>query len=822
MAKPEQDSDWVWVGTPPEFDTVGPHWPCELDQSDESGVERPLKVVFSQPAKYWTDAAPIGNGRLGAMVWGGVTMEKLQLNHDTLWTGEPGNYTNSSAPAVLSKVRKLVDSGQYSQANAAAFDLSGEHSAIYQPLGDLDLDFTELGESYTSYKRELDLNTACVTVSYSMGDVLYTRQHFSSYPHQSIITKISANKSSSVSFVVSLTSQLHHTVSINSSYQIVLEGTCPSSNETASASDADKKAGIKFSAILDLQVSNGTVKSSDGKTLKVNNADWVVLVLTAASSFAGPFVRPANSKVEPQSVALRTLDKMKGLSYSDICQYHLDDYKNLFQRVTLQLGNAVSAVTASKSTENRIKSFKDDEDPSLVELLFHYGRYLLISSSRPGTQISNLQGIWSKDIAPAWDAAPHLNINLQMNYWPALPCNLSECQEPLFDFISSLSVNGSKTAKVNYEANGWVAHQVTDIWAKTSPDRGDPLWALWPMGGAWLCTHLLEHYSYTLDKSFLENTAYPLLEGSASFLLDWLIMGSNGYLETNPSTSPEHAFIAPDGKNASVSYSTTMDMAIIREMFVSVISAAEILGKSQTDLVAKIKTALPKLPPYKIARDGTVMEWALDFQDSEIHHRHVSHLFGLFPGHTITPEKTPDLCKAVANSLYKRGVEGPGWSTVWKMTLWARLRSSEHAYTMVKHLFDLVDPAHESDYEGGLYSNLFTAHPPFQIDANYGFSAGIAEILVQSTEQELHLLPALPREKWPTGCVKGLKARGMVTVNICWKKGQLHEALVWCNDQNKIERLRYCEQVATVSLLGGKVYRFGADLKCLKTWPLKK
>ncbi|XP_078164084.1 1,2-alpha-L-fucosidase isoform X1 [Carex rostrata] len=813
MAKPEQDSDWVWVRAPSEADTTGPHWPSELESDSEA--ERPLKVVFLQPAKYWTDAAPIGNGRLGAMVWGGVTTEKLQLNHDTLWTGEPGKYTNSSAPTVLSNVRKLVDNGRFSQATAAAFDLSGEHSAVYQPLGDLDLDFTELGNSYTSYRRELDLNTACVTVSYNIGEVQYTRQHFSSKPHQAIFTKVSANKSGSVSFAVSLTSQLHHTISINSSNQIILEGICPSSNDTP--------AGIKFSVILGLQVSNGTVKSSDGKTLNVSNADSVVLLLTAASSFAGPFVRPTNSTVDPQSVAQSTFDKIKGLSYSDTYQYHLDDYKNLFQRVTLQLGDDANADAASKSTADRIKSYKDDEDQTLVELLFHYGRYLLISSSRPGTQVSNLQGIWNKDTEPAWDAAPHLNINLQMNYWPALPCDLSECQEPLFDFISSLSVNGSKTAKVNYEVNGWVAHQVTDIWAKTSPDRGDPVWALWPMGGAWLCTHMWEHYSYTLDKGFLEKTAYPLLEGCASYLLDWLITGSNGYLETNPSTSPEHAFIAPDGKNASVSCSTTMDMAIIREIFFSVISAAEILEKSESDLVNKIKTALPNLPPYKIARDSTLMEWAIDFQDPEIHHRHVSHLFGLFPGHTITPEKSPDLCKAVANSLHKRGDEGPGWSTVWKMALWARLRSSEHAYTMVKRLFDLVDPAHESDYEGGLYSNMFTAHPPFQIDANFGFTAGIAEILVQSTEQELHLLPALPRDKWPNGCVKGLKARGRVTVNICWKKGQLHEALVWCdNDQNNLERLRYGNQVAPLTLVGGKVYRFDADLNCLKNWPLRK
>ncbi|KAJ3669480.1 hypothetical protein LUZ60_011430 [Juncus effusus] len=811
MAKTEAGSDWVWVRAPSES------YPAE---DGEDTAERTLKVVFTSPAKHWTDAAPIGNGRLGAMVWGGVASEKLQLNLDTLWTGEPGNYTNSNSPNILSKVRALVDNGQFSEASTAAYDLSDGPTDVYQPLGDLNLEFTNSSDSYASYERKLDLHTATVSISYTIGDVQYTRQHFSSHPHQAIITKIYANKPRSISFNVSLTSRLYHNITINTSNQIIMTGTCPDKRIPPKEGVNETPNGIKFSTILSLQVENGTVKSQDGKSFEINGADSVVLILTASSNFNGPFTKPSDSKLDPLSDALKTLNRMKGLSFSDLFAYHLDDYKSLFGRVRFEIGDGATGEVLSKSTGERVKSFKDDEDPSLVELLFHYGRYLMISCSRPGTQVSNLQGIWSKDLEPAWDAAPHLNINLQMNYWPALPCNLSECQQPLFDLISSLAINGSKTAKVNYESNGWVTHHVSDIWAKTSPSQGDPVWAMWPMGGAWLCTHLWEHYSYTMDKEFLENTAYPLLEGCALFFLDWLIEGKGGYLETNPSTSPEHQFIAPDGKTASVSYSTTMDMAIIREVFTAVISSAEVLGKSETDLIQRIKNTLPKLPPIKVARDGTIMEWALNFEDPEIHHRHVSHLFGLFPGHTITIEKTPNLCKAVANSLYKRGDEGPGWSTVWKMALWARLHNAEHAYKMVKHLFDLVDPDHERDFEGGLYSNLFTAHPPFQIDANFGFTAGIAEMLVQSTEHELHLLPALPRDKWPKGCIKGFKSRGGTAVSICWKKGELHEALLWSttNDQNTLKRLCYSERVVEVEVARGIIYKFSRELKCLKSW----
>ncbi|XP_048545729.1 alpha-L-fucosidase 2-like [Triticum urartu] len=803
--------------------------------ADEEAEERPLKVVFASPAEHFTDSAPIGNGSLGAMVWGGVASEKLQLNLDTLWSGVPGDYTDPKAPAALAAVRKLVDEGRFVDATSAASGLFGGLTEVYKPLGDMNLEFDTSNQEYSSYKRELDLHIATTIITYNIGEVQYTREHFCSNPHQVIVTKISANKPEHVSLTLSLNSKLNHRVRVMNANEMIMDGTCPVQGHKLQENEANDATGIGFAAVLSLQMSGTAAKVAvlNDQSLRIDNADWVLLRVTAASSFNGPLVNPSDSKLDPESAALKVMNMIRNLTFDQLKAAHLKDYQGLFHRVSLRLSQAAAIEKinmkevgdAVKTTAERVNGFRSDEDSSLVELLFQYGRYLLISCSRPGTQISNLQGIWNQDLFPGWECAPHLNINLQMNYWPTLPCNLTECQEPLLDFIASLAVNGTKTAKINYQASGWVTHHVSDIWAKSSAYNEDARFSVWPMGGAWLCTHLWEHYQYLLDKDFLKNTAYPLLEGCALFLTDWLIEGPRGLLETNPSTSPEHVFIAPGsgGQQASVSYSTTMDIAIIREIFSAVISSAEILGKSDTPLVQKIKEALPRLPQNTIAEDQTLMEWAQDFKDPEVTHRHLSHLFGLYPGHTITMQRNPEICEAISNSLHKRGEDGPGWSSTWKMALWARLLNSENAYRMILKLITLAPPGEKVGFEGGLYTNLWTAHPPFQIDGNFGFAAAIAEMLLQSSPTDLHLLPALPRDKWPEGCVKGLRARGDTTVGIFWEKGELQEAVLWFNNRNNSAlRLHYGGQVAEATVEAGHVYRFNGFLQCVEIWPLDK
>ncbi|XP_019165494.1 PREDICTED: alpha-L-fucosidase 2 [Ipomoea nil] len=828
-----EDFDWILVKELTDADM----WSPSSGSTTESS--KPLEIRFNEPAKLWTDALPIGNGRLGAMVWGGVASETLNLNEDTLWTGIPGDYTDPDAPKALAEVRKLVDDGQYAQATEAGRKLVGKPNEVYQLVGDIKLEFDASHANYNeeTYQRVLDLETATVKVKYSTNDIEFTREYFSSNPDQVIAIKISGNKPGSLNFTVSLDSQMHHHSYTNGKNQIIMEGSCLGTRIPPQKNATESPQGIQFSAVLDIQISNGSgaLNVLDEQRLQVKGCDWAIILLTASSSFDGPFTKPSESKRDPISESQKTLISSKRFSYSEIYSRHVDDYQKLFQRVSLNLSKSIASGEFNKTyidlkgsedgaipTSERVKSFIIDEDPSLVELLFQYGRYLLIACSRPGTQAANLQGIWNKDMVPAWDAAPHLNINLQMNYWPALPCNLKECQEPLYDYISFLSTNGRKTAKVNYEARGWVVHHISDIWAKTSPyrgydDRRDVEYSIWQMGGAWICTHLWEHYTYTMDRDFLEKKIYPLLEGCTLFLLDWLIEGREGYLETNPSSSPEHYFLAPDGEIASLSYSTTMDMSIIREVFSAIVSAAKVLNKSEDELIVRVQKAQSRLYPTKIARDGSVMEWAKDFKDPDVHHRHLSHLFGLFPGHTITPEKTPDLCKAAENSLYKRGEGGPGWSTAWKIALWAHLLDSEQAYHMVKHLFHLVDPENEAKFEGGLYNNLFAAHPPFQIDANFGFKAAVSEMLVQSSMTDLYLLPTLPRDKWPNGCVKGLKARSDLTVSICWKEGELHEVGLWSKDHKTIMRLHYQMITMTATITSGRVYTFNKELKCLKS-----
>ncbi|CAM6105039.1 unnamed protein product [Calypogeia fissa] len=809
----DDESEWVVVEIPSALEELGVpsadgsiQGECSRDGNGKEGEL--LKVEFFEPAEYWTQALPLGNGRLGAMVFGGVPGDLLQLNDDTLWSGGPKDWNNHHAKDVLPKVRELVFQGHYSRATNLSLEMLGPYCQPYQPLGDLKLDFGEAHKSFDvdSYHRYLDIERATSSVTYTVEDITYTREYFISQPHQVLVVKISANKPKSVSLAVSLSSRLQEGSQVLNSNQILVKGHAPGDI----VFDTVTGVGMAFAALLEVRTGddNGIIEAVGDQTIRVAKADWVVVLLAAQTGFDGPFKHPNTSDKDPSTISLAALKNVEKFSYEDLLEEHLKDYQLLFQRVSLSLstskghcktieskmGHGDLSVGQSScrsggerhgkaekklSTSDRVEIFKEHQDPRMVMLLFQFGRYLMLSSSRPGTFVSNLQGIWNKDLNPPWRCVPHININLPMNYWPAEVCNLSECHLPVFDLLATMAITGHTTAQVNYGLDGWVGHHNVDIWGQTAPVAEDPVWALWPVGGAWLSLHLWEHYSFCLDKAFLKERAYPILRGCAEFLLTWLIEDEEGTLITNPSTSPEHYFISPDTRQwASVSYATAMDLAIIREVFNSLIEAAQILGDIDEEFIARLKTALGKLCPVKLTSDGCLLEWGDEFIDTEVNHRHMSHLFGLYPGHTLTLQTTPELCEAATKSMIKRGEAGPGWSMAWKNALWARLRNSEHAYSMVVRMFSLIGPTQteESMDGGGLYGNLLNAHPPFQIDGNFGFTAAIAEMLLQSDATTVYLLPALPEGKWPDGTVVGLRGRGAVTVSIMWAEGILVEA----------------------------------------------
>ncbi|BBN07948.1 alpha-L-fucosidase 2 [Marchantia polymorpha subsp. ruderalis] len=841
--------------------------------SAEDGDGDLLKVEFFEPATFWTEALPLGNGKLGAMVFGGIPLDLIMLNDDTLYTGGPKDWNNPRARDLLPKVREAVREGKFSDATNLASQMLGPYCQLYQPLGAIELELDDSHQRFDpdSYHRQLDLDTATVSVTYTVEDVTYTREYFTSNPQQVLAVRLSADKANSVSFAVTLLSPLQEGPSQTTANQILVRGRAPGDVVDSSVTGH----GMAFAVALEVRVGgeSGVLEAVDGQILRVQNADWALILLSTSTSFDGPFRSPLLADKDPSQQAIAALKGTEGLAFDALLKSHLNDYQPMFRRLKLRLAkseidvlqteefaeNTVNTATgrsspradveqariqdsqevtrplgenektsgvnkgsrkgdAKISTRDRLEGFAEDQDPRMVTLLFQYGRYLMLASSRPGTMVSNLQGIWNKDLSPAWRCVPHININLPMNYWPAETCNLSECHGPLFDVVDTMTINGRITAKVNYGLEGWVGHHNVDIWGQTAPVGGDPVWALWPMGGAWLSLHLWEHYCFTLDKTFLSDRAYPVLKGCAQFLLGWLIEDTNGNLITNPSTSPEHYFVSPDTGNwASVAYASAMDLAIIRELFESLVQANQILGDKDVEFVSKIKITLDRLGPVKLAHDGCLLEWGEDFEDPEVNHRHMSHLFGLFPGHTITHLKTPELCHAAKKSMLKRGEIGPGWSMAWKNALWARLWNEEHAYRMVVRMFRLIGPQETTErYDGGgLYCNLFNAHPPFQIDGNFGFTGAIAEMLLQSDGESLYLLPALPKTAWPFGKVEGLRGRGAATVSMVWEHGVLVEFSIDVDVKSPaLKTVHYQERTVNISeVLPSHVYTYNKDLK---------